>query len=490
MAQTPSLTREAAEFAASLRYEQLPVDARDIARRCILDGLGVTLAGADQPVMKPLRALLDRLGGSPDARVVGDGDLRLPTPSAALWNGTAGHAMDWDDTQLAEAPGRVFGLLTHPTIPPLSAGLAVADMLGEVDGMTFVTAFMAGFEVECKLAEVIHPDHYLGGFHSSGTLGTFGAAVCAAKLLNFDAGQTAGTIGAAASMASGIRANFGTMMKPLHVGRAAENGVTAALLVADGFVANPEALDGPWGYLEVAGAGGDVDLALGRFGDPFSILTPGVSIKPYPCGVLTHPTIDAMLAASREHGLRPDDVRAVRVRAGRNIIEPIRYEVAQDGLQAKFSMAFLLSAAIVAGRVGKAEFTDDFVRSDPVQAMQRRISTVHDKKFDRLGFDRIRSTLEIDTVDGRKITWDADERYRGGPEKPLTTAELDDKFRDCAGGLLDRSAAKAVVAFVADLESQPNVTKLLELLHYGAATGPHLSLIHPATTEEASADKL
>ena len=484
MAETPSLTREASRFAASLRYEQLPVEALAIARRCILDGLGVALAGTDQPVAGPLRGLLDRLGGSPDARVIGDADRRVPAPFAALWNGTAGHAMDWDDTQLAEAPGRVFGLLTHPTMPPLAAGLAVGDMLGGVDGETFMTAFMAGFEVECKVAEVIHPDHYLGGFHSSGTLGTFGAAVCAAKLLDFDAARIAGTIGVAASMASGIRANFGTMMKSLHVGRAAENGVTAALLVADGFIASPHALDGRWGFVEVAGAGGDVNLALGRLGKPLSILTPGVSIKPYPCGVLTHPTIDAMLAATREHRLRPENIGAVRVHAGRNILEPIRYDIAHDGLQAKFSLAFLISAAIVSGRVGKAEFTDEFVRSDPVQAMQRRISTVHDPRFDRLGFDRIRSTIEIDTVDGRTITWHADERYRGGPEHPLTTAELEDKFMDCASGLLDRSAADAVVEFVADLEAQADVTEVLALLSYRAVTAPQRAAITSASSAE------
>lgn len=462
----PSLTRETAEFAAGLRFDDLPADVRRIARRCVLDGLGVTLAGTEQPVMDPLRGFLARVGGTQEARVVGDAGLRLPTPLAALWNGTAGHAMDWDDTQLAEAPGRVFGLLTHPTVPPLSAGLAIAEMLGEVDGRTFLTAFVAGFEVECKLAEAIHPDHYLEGFHSSGTMGTFGAAVCAAKLLGFDAARIAGTVGVAASMASGIRANFGTMMKPLHVGRAAENGVMAALLVADGLIASPEALDGPWGFLEVAGRGADVDLLVGRLGDPFSIVSPGVSIKPYPCGVLTHPTIDAMLAATREHGLRPEDIRRVLVHAGRNILEPIRYEIAHDGLQAKFSLAFLLSAAIVAGRAGKAEFTDDFVRSPAVQEMQRRIATVHDLEFDRLGFDRIRSRLEIEVMDGRTIEFSADERYRGGPENPLTDAELEHKFVDCAADLIERPAVDAAIAFVGALESQESVTRILGLLTY------------------------
>lgn len=465
MSDSLSLTRDVAEFAASLDYSQLPANARTIARRCLLDGVGVAMAGTGQPVMKPVKGLLARLSGTPDSRVIGDADLRVPAPYAALWNGTAGHAMDWDDTQLAEAEGRVFGLLTHPTIPPLSAGLATADMLGHITGEQFMTAFMAGFEVECKLADAVHPSHYLRGFHTSGTFGTFGAAVCAAKLMGFDAEQIASALGVAASMASGIRANFGTMMKPLHVGRAAENGVIAALLVADGFVANPDALDGPWGYLEVASAGGDFTPTVGQLGRPFSIVDPGVSIKPYPCGVLTHPTIDAVLAVTREHGLGLEDVDRVSVRAGRNILEPIRYNVATDGLEAKFSLAFLVSAAIVAGRVGKAEFADEFVTSPPVQAMQRRVATIHDAQFDRLGFDRIRSTIEIVTLDGRVFNQDADERYRGGPENPFSNTEVEAKFMGCVEGLLDPSAAQAVVTFVDKLESQPLVTDILELLN-------------------------
>lgn len=485
MDQSLSVTREAAEFAANLQFEDLSPDALAITRRCVLDGLGVALAGTDQPVMKALSGFLARLGGAPHARVVGDAGVRLPAPSAALWNGTAGHAMDWDDTQLAETPGRVFGLLTHPTMPPLSAGLAMADLLRDVDGRTFLTAFIAGFEVECKLAEAIHPDHYLEGFHSSGTMGTFGAAVCAGKLLGFEPDRMAGTIGVAASMAAGIRANFGTMMKPVHVGRAAENGVTAALLVQEGLVANPEALDGPWGFFEVAGRGADVDVVHGRLGNPFTIVSPGVSIKPYPCGVLTHPTIDAMLAVIEEHDLQPEDISRVLVHAGRNILEPIRYSVAEDGLQAKFSLAFLLSAAVVAGRVGKTEFNDDFVRSPPVQDMQRRVVTIHDRAFDGRGYERIRSTLEVETADGRNITREADERYRGGPENPLTTAEVERKFADCASGLVDHPATDAAIEFVADLESQADVTKILDLLDYRATTGPDASPISMTTTDGA-----
>jgi 2-methylcitrate dehydratase PrpD len=166
----------------------------------------------------------------------------------------------------------------------------------------FLTAFLAGFEVECKIAEAISPEHYKKGFHTSGTIGTFGAAIAAAKLMELSEIQLRYTIGLAASMGAGIRANFGTMTKPLHVGRAAYNGVTAAMLARNGFRANMDALDGPWGFFQVLAGGFDQEKIAGCFANPHSIVDPGVSIKPYPCGVLTHPSMDAMLAIVGENG--------------------------------------------------------------------------------------------------------------------------------------------------------------------------------------------
>jgi 2-methylcitrate dehydratase PrpD len=354
-------------------------------------------------------------------------------------------------------------------MPPLAAGLAVADMLGGVDGPAFLAAFLAGFEVECKLAEAINPEHYIRGFHTSGTIGTFGAAVCAARLLGFDASGIARSIGLAASMAAGIRANFGTMGKPMHVARAAENGVTAALLVGEGFTADEDALDGRWGYLAIAGPGGEPDLVRGRFGNPHAIVSPGVSIKPYPSGVLTHPSMDAMAKMMRAHRLAADDIDTVTLYAADNILHPIRFALATTALEGKFCMAFLLAAIIVAGRAGKAEFSDAFVRAPAVQAMQRRIRTQYDPEIDALGHDRIRSRLEVATRDGRRLVEWADENYRGGPHNPLSDAELEGKFRDCASGILDERRCRQVFDFVWSLEERADVTAVLDLLDWRSA---------------------
>jgi 2-methylcitrate dehydratase PrpD len=468
------LTDAVAGFVPALRFEDLNQEVLRISRRCILDGLAVMLAGSEQPGMAALDRFVRRMGGAADSRVVGDARLRLPAPLAALWNGTAGHAMDWDDTQLAEGPGRPYGLLMHPTIPSLAAALAVAELVAldrrrPVDGREFLTAFNAGFEVSCKIAEAINPDHYMRGFHTSGTIGTFGAAAAAAKLLDLDAEATARAIGIAGSMAAGIRANFGSMTKPLHVGRAAENGVTAALLAREGFSADRQALDGRWGYLAIAGPGGEPALVRERLGRPFTIESPGVSIKPYPSGVLTHPSMDAMRLLMAEHSLAPADIATVTLSAGRNVLGPIRFRIARTELEGKFSFAFLLAAIVLRGRAGKAEFTDAFVASPECQAMQQRIETAFDQDIENMGWERIRSRIDVRTRDGREFTRWADENYRGGPHNPLSDAELEAKFRDCAKGLLDAARIARLLELVWSFETLSDVGELYPLLAWMAA---------------------
>jgi 2-methylcitrate dehydratase PrpD len=468
------LTEAVARFVPALRFEDLNSEVLRISRRCILDGLAVMLAGSEQPGMVPLDRFVRRIGGAADSRMIGNAALRVPAPIAALWNGTTGHAMDWDDTQLAEGPGRPYGLLMHPTVPSLAAALAVAELVAlerrrSVDGKELLTAFNAGFEVSCKIAEAINPDHYMRGFHTSGTIGTFGAAAAAARLLGLDREATARAIGIAASMAAGIRANFGSMTKPLHVGRAAENGVTAALLAREGFSADRQALDGQWGYLAIAGPGGEPAPVRDRLGRPFTIGSPGVSIKPYPSGVLTHPSMDAMRFLMAEHSLTPADIATVTLRAGRNVLGPIRFRIARTELEGKFSFAFLLAAIILRSRAGKAEFTDAFVASPECQAMQQRIETAFDQDIENMGWDRIRSRVDIRTKDGRELTRWADENYRGGPHNPLSDAELEAKFRDCAEGLLDAGRIARLLKLVWSFETLSDVGELYPLLAWKAA---------------------
>jgi 2-methylcitrate dehydratase PrpD len=365
-------TRAVVEFVTGARLENFAPDAVAQAKRCLIDGFAVILAGSTVEGSKIVRQYIKTM--SKDARgasVFGPERMSALAQHAALANGASGHAMDFDDTQLSTTPDRTYGLLTHPTVPALASALAMAEQQ-QASGSAFLEAFLTGFEVECKIAEAIDPDHYLRGFHSTATAGTFAGAAGTARLLNLDAGRTAHAVGIAASFAAGLRVNFGTMTKPLHAGRAAENGIVAATLAAGGFTAGDDGLDGRWGYFHVLGGGAEPDRLIGKLNRPHSIVDPGVSVKPYPCGSLSHPSMDAMLKLVTDHNIQPAQIKAIRLRAGSNILEPLRYKTAKTELEAKFCVPFLLGVIALRRKAGIQEFTDEFVESAPIQEMMTK----------------------------------------------------------------------------------------------------------------------
>ena len=424
---TDALTR----FITTASLASMPPDVVAQAKRCLIDGFGVILAGSTVKGSEIVRDYVRSAGDRKESTSLGAGTLQTSAAHAALLNAASGHAMDYDDTQLSTTPDRTFGLLTHPTVPALAAALAVAERT-HASGAAFLEAFLVGFEVECKIAEAIDPEHYTRGFHSTGTIGTFAGAAAAAKLMHMPAPQVRHMLTIASSMSSGIRVNFGSMTKPLHSARAAENGVVAAELASRGFTGGDDGLDGQWGFFQVFGSGVDLDRLIPVLGKPYTIVSPGSSFKPYPCGSLSHPTMDAMLKAVVDHDIRPEQVKAVRVRAGSNVLDPLRYRIATNELEAKFCLPFLMASLIVRRKAGVREFTDEFVKSAPVQQMMPRVTNIFDPTIEARGFDKIRSVVEIDLADGRTIVEQADERYRGGPDKPFTPAELHAKFSDCA----------------------------------------------------------
>jgi 2-methylcitrate dehydratase PrpD len=465
------------EYVTRSGLDRFPREAVSLAKQCIIDGLGVILAGSAARGTTIVRDYVRAGKEVGEATVLGGETFSCRAASAALVNGTAGHALDFDDTQLSSSPDRIFGLLTHPTIPPLAASLAVGERLG-VSGRQFLEAYLVGFEVECKMAEAINPTHYQNGFHSSGTFGTFGAMVSAAKLLGLDAESLGNALAIASSMSSGIRLNFGTMTKPLHVGRAAQNGVIAAELAAAGHTGGKEALDSPWGYFRVftLGAGFDANQIVGALGNPPSIVSPGVSLKPYPCGSLGHPSMDAMLKLVLTHDVKPEQVKAIRFRAGSNILNPLRYPIARTELEAKFCPAFMMSSLVLRRKAGIHEFSDEFVQSAPVQQMMQKVTTVRDQAIEARGFDRMRSIIEVDLTDGRTLVQEADERYRGGPEKPFTREELHRKFTDCASLVLQPHAIGATLDQLESLEQVRNIREIVNTVTTGVLEGQPLVL--------------
>src|SRR6266852_8306666 len=310
----PGLTKYVAEFIVNTKYADIPADVLDLGKKSILDGFGLALAGSAS-VMGPLvRQYVQSLGlGDVKASVIGTG-MKAHTRFAAFANGVSIHADDFDDTQLAAAKDRIYGLLTHPTVSVLPPAFALAE-LGRRSGKDLMTAYHAGVEVECKIAEAISPRHYDEGFHTTGTIGSLGSAAACAKLRGLNVTQTAYTLGVAATEGGGFRHNFGSMTKPFHAGHAAENGTVAADLAALGWTAADHILEAPLGFFQAEGGGFDPDAIVGRLGKPWSLASPGVSIKPHPSGSLSHPAMGEMLRIIRENNIKPADVEKVDVGA-------------------------------------------------------------------------------------------------------------------------------------------------------------------------------
>ena len=456
-----SLTRELAEYIHGVTYESIPANVIQRAKEAVIDGIGVTLSGVNADCTRLIRQYIAGLGLSGKATVIGQ-DQTLPAEFAALANGVSAHALDYDDTQISTLPDRVYGLLTHPTTPVLSATIPVAEEVG-ASGKDTLTAFCTGVEVACKVAEAIRPYHYQNGFHSTGTIGIFGAAAAAAKLRGMDTEMIAQALGIAASKSSGIRVAFGTMTKPYHAGAAAQGGIVAAGLAGIGYRTAPEALDGPWGYFQVAGSGVDPEAIQGKLGNPYTFVDPGVSIKPYPCGSLSHPSMDAMLDLILEHDIKADDVSEVRIGTTSNVLAALRYPTPTDELEAKFSIPFCMGILLLERAGGIAQFTDEVVLRPDVQEMMARVKPYLHEDLEALGFQRIRSLIEVQLRDGTVLSTEAS-TSRGTPERPMSVEELAGKFGDCAQGLLADDVQAKVIDMVYHLDEVDSVRDLTALL--------------------------
>lgn len=455
------LTRQVAAFIVGTRYEDLPGRVIELGKKSILDGLSLALVGSVARSGELTRTYLGSLDvGARDATVIGSG-LKSAVRFAAFANGVGIHADDYDDTQLAVAPDRVYGLLTHPTAPCLAAALAVAEARG-ASGREWMLAYHVGVEVESKIAEAIFPRHYEDGFHSTGTCGPFAAAAAAVKLRAGGAEVCARALSLAASQSSGLRENFGTMTKPFHAGHAAESGIVAADLAFLGWTASDKILEADNGFFHAAGGGFDPNAL--RFGKPWTFASPGVSIKPFPSGSLTHPAMSAMLRLIRDNHLTAPQVESVDVGTNRNMPNALIHHRPTDSLQAKFSMEFCMAALLLYGKAGLNEFNDEVVRRPEVQAMIQRIHFGVNAEAEKAGYDKMTSILAIHLKDGRTISGRAD-FAKGNPADPMSFDEVAAKFEDGAR-FAKWPAAKtnSIIESVRQLEDVRDVATIAALL--------------------------
>ncbi|MBC7778776.1 MAG: MmgE/PrpD family protein [Proteobacteria bacterium] len=458
-----SLTGYVADFILATDYDDIPAAVIEVGKKSILDGLGLALSGSVAHSGKIVHEYLAAQGFSAGPCSAIGMSLRLPPRFAAFANGVGIHADDYDDTQLAVAKDRVYGLLTHPTAPCLPAALAIGERDGR-SGRDLMLAYHLGVEVECKIAEAIDPRHYQHGFHATATCGTFAAAAAASKLVGLPKEALLRALSIAGSQSAGLRENFGTMTKPFHAGRAAESGVFAADLAQLGWTAAPNILEAGRGFFKAAGGGWDDTSINGVLGHPWTFASPGVSIKPHPSGSLTHPGMTKMLELIRQHAIRADQVERVKVGTNQNMPNALIHHRPQNELQAKFSMEFCMAILLLDGRANLPEFTDEVVLRPDVRAMIERIEFGVHPRAEAAGYDRMTTIIEIEMKDGSRIEGSSD-FGKGSPINPMSFDEVAEKFHGCcAFAKWPRTNAERIVEILRNLEQLPDVRELTALL--------------------------
>lgn len=452
MTKPKNLEARISDWICSLDKEMLSPAVIEKLKLAALDTLAAILSGVNEPVTQKVISFATVPADRAEASILGftlRGDLR----GAALANGTMAHACDYDDSS--------WTMWGHPTAPVLPAVLAIAEHNNQ-SGLDFLVGLAAGLEIEKTLGLGCQPEHYHRGYHPTGSLGVFGAAAGAAKMLGLDSERTCMALGISASRAAGLRGNSGTMTKPLHVGFAARDGVEAALFAEAGMTASPNVIAGALGFFDVCAPDhGKLDWITDRLGHPFEVVEPGLSPKLYPSCSETHSATDAILAM-RAEGLRASDVRKIHCGMTPAAHAGLAYHDPTTPLQAKFSQEYCLAAPLVFGRLGLAEFDLDAVMNSEVRALIKRTDVAIDPELsgaDSVSFSSP-AIVEVETNDGRTIRKKVVE-MRGHPKNPLKPSEIEAKFIECGDRVLPKTAVRSALAKIQALEQLASIRELV-----------------------------
>jgi 2-methylcitrate dehydratase PrpD len=448
MTATPetSVTATLARRAAALRPGDLPENVRMLARQCLLDWLAVTLAGAQEELARILVAEAEEQGGKPVASVIGH-RLKLPTQQAALVNGAASHALDYDDVNMTMGG--------HPSVPIVPAILALAEARG-ASGAAFMTAFVAGYETLCRVGALVSPGHYARGFHNTGTVGSFGAAAAAANLIGLDAEATAAALGIAGTQAAGLKSMFGTMCKPLHAGKAAQNGLLAASLAARGFSSRGDVLDCAQGFADAESPDFHPDRALAD--PPGGWHLANNLFKYHAACYLTHAPIECARALRRAPGFAPEAVRAAALTVEHGAARVCNIPAPRTGLEAKFSLRLTTAMALAGRDTASLDSYSEATAGDPgLQRLRDQVAV----EFAR-DWPHTLATLKVTLADGRVL----EARHDSGvPASDLAAQgrRLQAKFMSLAAPVLGEAQAERLGAAVASLEELDSVAELTRL---------------------------
>jgi 2-methylcitrate dehydratase PrpD len=438
-----SETRELATYLVNSRWTGIPDEVKHEARRSLVNYLGCALGGSMEPAMDAALKALGPFSGPPTSAVLGRRE-RLDPLHASLMNGISSHVHDYDDT----TPGNYV----HPTSPVASAMFAYAGQ-STVTGTDFMHAFILGFEAESRVGNAVFPAHYDAGWHITGTAGVFGAAGAIGRLLGLDTDAMVWALGLAATQAAGLREMFGSMAKSFHPGRAAQNGYAAALLARAGFTAGVHGIEGPRGFARVTAAACDLSRVTRALGSEFNLLAN--TYKPFPCGIVNHPTIDGCIQLHHAHKPAPESIRQVRLRVAPLVLDLCNKQRITTGLEGKFSVYHGAAVGLVRGKAGLGEYTDETVADPEIKRIRESAAAVGDPEISE---DQAR--IEVELSDGSLLTQYVAQSL-GNIHRPMSDRQLDEKFRDQARRALPEDQVEELIALSWRIDELDDVNRMV-----------------------------
>lgn len=440
----------------SLSANQLTGEVFSLVERSLTDTLGVMLAGLDEEPAVLTKGLVRAHGGHGQCSICGS-ELSTSPMNAALVHGTAAHSLDYDDTAAA-----INGHPSASIVPSVLSALGSEAVSEPPSGEDILVAYVAGFETQSRIAAPVLDSHYRAGWHTTATLGPFGAAAATGKLLGLDVTQLEHALNIAASMASGLKENFGSMTKSLHAGHAARSGLTATLLARQGFTAGSEALGPEGGFLDLysGNAAPDID-AFDATGERLYIQEAGIHLKKYPCCYYTHAAIEETIDLVTANDIAPADVDQVSVRASPGAVDAANIDDPQTELEGKFSMRFLVACAVVRRAVRFESFERETLFDDRVRDLMERVSFEVD---DDIPYGSLSADVAIQTRAGDLYQVENASAPGLYGVNPLSTAELHDKFVMCATTMVDSNPADELWDLLSDFRSVPDATALVDSL--------------------------
>ena len=449
------LALEIAQRVHAMRFEDLPSEAIHWAKIGILDTTGVTIQGGRDPSTTIVDKVLS--SHSPGDCVLFGRDHRVGMLDAARINGVAAHALDFDDCNNT--------LGGHPSAPILPALFSIADEFG-VTGRDFITAYVAGFETECKVSMGVNLYQYLKGWHPTATIGIFGATAAAGHLLKMSSQQIAIALGIATSMAAGVKSNLGTMTKPLHVGQCAHNGLFAALLAREGFTSSDTAFEGKQGYFDCYNGEGNFDMAkiLPHWADPLDIIKPGVGIKQYPCCASTHPAVDCMLALRKEHNLKPVDVEKIESYTHSRRLAHTDRPQPKSEIDAKFSVQYAISRALIEGKIIAPYFEGDAYKDPALQIVMRKVQVAPYTTEQFPADNHFGAELRVTLTNGNVLVKKVDQPHGRTSTAPLSVEALKAKFDNCIAGIVSDADAQKLYSAIQQFEKLADVRTVTALV--------------------------